>query len=342
MSAKVLPSFGDALSRGLRLARRSPAVIGLAVLAEVSQSALALAFVISIGGAAFRSAQRALSAMPPAALFASPETLAASFLQSFAHGRELVPLAGAAVSAALLVGALNLLWLCAAARVFKLRLRGEEPGPVIAEAAAGMPRAVAALGLVVPLLAGATVFGLAATIAGGLVYVRALALEAGGFPGALALASSLSLMVMVVVPAGLIFRLSLLRAAAADADPVSAVVFGGRLLVERPFALLGLSGLFGLAQAVATVASNLTGAVVIGSGPAAVALSVALRLSAGLASALLVAAIATAELGAFATLEAADRCGLAPEPLREAPAEVLLATEAVLPTEVVHETEPLG
>jgi hypothetical protein len=342
MSEKVLPSFGEALLRGLRLARRSPAVIGLAVLAEVAQSALALAVVISLGGTAFRAAQRALSATPPEVLLASPETLAASFLRSFAHGREIVPLAGAAVSAALLAGALHLLWLSAAARVFKRRLSFEEPGHVIAEAASGLPRAVAALGLGIPLLAGATLFGLAATTAGGFVYLRALELESGGFLGALSLALAFSLMVMVVLPAGLVFRLSLLRATAGDEGPVSAVIFGCRLLVERPGTLLGISGLFGLAQAVATAASNLTGVVVIGSGPAAVALSVALRLAAGLASAFLVAAITTAELGALATLEAADRGGIAPDPPREAPAEVLLPTETVLPTEVVHETEPVG
>ncbi len=348
--------FGEALRRGFGAARRAPGVVGLAFLAEVGTDLLSFGVTLTVGGLVLGALGRAMGRDPLAA-FLEPEAAAATFAGQLFRAQTMLPLAGIILVVALLSVALRLLWYASAARTFGLSLAGEAPPRALPAAASRIHRAIPVAALFVPIYAAVLLYDLVAIGSGWVAYLQALETRSGGFAGALSLALATALALLLSFFADMLYRLALVRAVTLDQGPIDAILGGVRLFGRSAATLVGLSLAFGFLEIFASAIAGSGGVVVIGSGPASLALNLYARALSGLVGSLALAFLRTAALGSLAAIDAGDR-GVLPEPppppppppapptrpaqpppeAREQPLETLM----VVPTEPVLETQLVG
>ncbi|MGI5863222.1 MAG: hypothetical protein ACOX6T_14350 [Myxococcales bacterium] len=334
--------FSEALSAGFGLARRAPGVVAFAWVGECASVVLGLALQVVFAALALRAAFDGL-ATQPAVFFGEPIDL-----QRFSLPAPTLPLAGAAIASGVLVLVLRLVWLSAGARVFGLRLAGEEVPFTVGRIVERLAPATLVGLLFVPIYLSAWLFGATAIGASGLAYARALGTGRGGFAGALALALALLLAFVVTKAVEVLFRLTMVRAVAGDEGPVRALAAAARLGLERLGAFAGLMVVFGFLQGIAAFVAGAGSLMPAGEGKAALLIPIAGSLLTGLIGAALFAWLATIELGAFTAIDAGAR-GVLPEPPPQEPApqepplptELLVESEPILSTEVICGTEPV-
>ena len=335
MSSRAV-GFGEALRRGFSLAWKAPGVVGLAFFAEVGTDLLSFGAGLSLAAVAVGALERTLGA-EPWLLLADPEGAADTFLFQLLHGRVFVPLAGALLVAALLSLMLKLLWFASGSRVFGLRLAGEEAPRAMPAAASRLHRVMPVAALFLPVYVAVLLYDLTAMGSASLACSHALGQGTGGVLGALAFALSVTLALLLSFASDSLFRLTLVRAVAADLGPVDALAAAAKLWASRVPALLGLLLVFSFLASFAGAIGGSGGVLLVGTGAAAVALALTARFATGLVGSLVRAFFATAQLGAFAALDAGDR-GALPEPAL--PPEPILTTvpEPEKPAEAVLET----
>lgn len=336
MSIPSRIAFAESLSLGFRQTVRAPGVILLAFGAELAAVLLSL-------GQSFLLAAFALDAA---------EVAVGSFLSGQASDRPLAgsfpwtALIGLLVVSSLLVLFLRLIWVAEGSRVFSLRVRGGQATPGLATAGGALPRALAAVALLIPLEAGALLFGATAIGAGGLAWLRSARAGSGGFLTSAALALALLLALLTTKAVDVLFRLTIVRAVGSKLRPVAALASAARLAVTRLGAFAGLLVVFGIFDALAAVAASFGGAAAMGAGGLAVGVGLALRLLGAMFGALLAAFLATAELGAYVAIDGGEsgelvRPAAPPQPLPPpASPEPIVESEPILATEVVLETKP--
>ncbi|HCF61220.1 MAG TPA: hypothetical protein DFS52_24885, partial [Myxococcales bacterium] len=144
-------------------------------------------------------------------------------LQRFSLPAPTLPVIGAALVSGALVLVLRLVWLSAGARIFGLRLSGEQVPFTVSRIVERLAPATLVVLLFVPIYLSAWLFGATAIGASGLASARALGTGRGGFAGALALALALVLAFIVTKAVDGLFRLTMVRAVAADEGPVRAL-----------------------------------------------------------------------------------------------------------------------
>lgn len=301
--------FGDAVGRGLKLAWRSPGIVGLAFVAEVGSGLLTVGAGASVAALAFDALVRSVES-DPWRLVLDPGAAARSLLGQLIRGHALMPLLGALLTAALISGVLRLLWFTLGARAFGIALAGE--GPTRPSAAAQLANAAALVALFVPVEAAALLYNVTALGAGGIAYIHALMTKSGSGLGSASLALAMVLSLVVSLAKNMLFRLALIRAVAGDAGPLDAVVAAARIVATRAGTLVGLGALFSFFEGVARVIGGSGGVLFVGHGVAAVATMLYARAATGLVGALLAAFVSTARLGALATIDAGDR-GVLPD-----------------------------
>ncbi|MGC4113661.1 MAG: hypothetical protein QM765_03155 [Myxococcales bacterium] len=328
--------FGEALRRGFGAARHARGVVGLAFLAEAGRDLLSLGVTLSLGGLVLGAFGRTVGRDPLAA-FLDPEVAAASFAGQLFQKQTMLPLAGIVVVAALLSVALRLLWVSSGARTFGLSMAGETPPRALA-AASHLHRTVPVAALFLPIYAAVMLYGFTAIGSGSLAYFKALESHSGGFGGALSLALSTSLALLLGFFVDMLFQLALVRSVTLDQGPIDAIVGGTRMFARCVPTLVALSFTLGFLQLIAATIAGSGGTVMIGSGAASLALNLYSRALSGLVGSLVLAFLHTAGLGAIAAIDAGDR-GVLPDPpppppppaprLPEKPLETLVVLQAV-------------
>lgn len=343
LSAPRHVRFTEALLKGFSLARKAPRVVGLGVLSDVVDGAMAFAALTTVGALGLVAVHDTLSGVPPTLLLQYPQLAAGATVGAFLHEKALRPIIGAAVCGGFVVMVLRLLWISAAARSFARSFAGEPLGQTaLADGASRFDRGVITAALLAPLEIGSFLWATAALGSAGFAFVDQLHSRHGLFRAAmLALAITLSIALRGAV--GFIGRLAILRAVGADEGPVDAIAGAARTLVARLGPLLAVLVLFTALEGAASLVSESGGVFALGRGKAALLVAFGFRGVTGLLGSLLIAFLSTAELGAFATLDAGER-GALPEPPQPPPAilvtEPLVTTEAVLPTEEILPTGP--
>jgi len=326
--------FGEALRRGFSLAWKTPGVVGLAFFAEVGADLLSLGAGLSVAAVMVGALERTLGAEPFMAL-ADPDAAADTFLGQLVQGRMVVPLAGALLVAALLSLTLRLLWFASGSRVFGLKLAGADGTAAVPAAALGLRRAIPVAALFLPIYLAVLLYDFTALGASSLSYASALGRGEGGVSGSFAFALAIAIALFLGFASDSLLRLTLVRAVAGDLGPVDALRSAGKLFASRLPTLLGLLLVFAFLASFAGAIGGSGGALMLGTGSAAVALALTARFATGVVGSLVRAFFATAQLGAIATLDADDR-GVLPQPVEPPP--VVLATEPVVLTEPVLET----
>lgn len=330
--------FSEALRRGFGLAWSAPGVVGLGLLAEIGTDLLSLGAGLSIIGWIAGALGRTLGHDPTIAVF-DPEAAGQTFLASLLQDGALLPLTGAALVAALLSLSLRLVWFAAGARVFAVRLGGGE-APRAMAATSHLHRAVPVAALFVPIYLALALYTMTVVGSGTLAFVRALQTRSGGFTGALSLALALALMAFLRFAFDALLQLALIRSVSGDVGAVEAVASAARVFASRAATILGLRFLFDFLGMFAAAISGSGGAVLLGSGAAAVALLIYARALSGLAGSVAFSLLKTAELGAFAALDAGDR-GVLPEPVAPPPPPPPPAPARPLETVPVVTAEPV-
>lgn len=346
--AETRTSFGRALQDGLRLTASNWRVPALGFAVEAAQGALFFGVQALFLGLIAAAAQRAFVTMRPDLLTPAPIWFLEAFANALAGSRAWLPAVGAAVVAVLIGLVLRLFWMGYAVRTFTAAAVGS-PVEGLATGAAAFPRVVQAALLLAPLWLGTVLWRIAALGSAGMGWGIAMGSREGGVGASLAFA--LALVLAMLLELGMLFltRLTLVRAASADAGPFDALRGGGAVLLARPGAVLGLGLLFGIAEVVALFVGQSGGALVMGRGPEAIALMVGARAISGVLGSLLLAGIGSAQLGAYTLLDLGER-GLLPEPPQQEPVAppgglpesepLVLETEAAS-VEPVLETEPV-
>ncbi len=325
--------FGQAVSRGFSLAWRAPGALALAFLADLGSAILEIGAATSLTALSLVSLFHLLFAPLPV----DPGT-GGGLLRSLIRAEPaLAPAAGAALVALLLALALRLVWFSATTRLFAARLSGETATLSLYQAR--LERTVPVVGLFVAIYLALFFYGAALVGSTAALWSHAARTGRHGAGASASLALALVVALVLRLAVDLLFKLSLLRAAAADVGPVDALVGAGQLAAKRLGAVVGLVLVFAFFEGAAGVVAG-AGNVFLGAGRAGIALAVAARILGGLVAALAWAYFSTAELGALVTLDCGER-GALPEPPAPlpTPAPPTLETEPVLSTEVVHTAE---